>query len=65
MQRAKNEMDETGNSKVYRVSRKHYLANKGSVRCTFCKYHRNENVDRSNAGKSWKSNRKKKYRVKK
>lgn len=33
----------TSNNYVYNRLRKHYLANKGEIHCSFCGYHDNEN----------------------
>lgn len=41
MKRAKKEMEETSNSKVYKRARKELTCN-----CSFCKPHRNENASR-------------------
>lgn len=70
------ELHYTTNSKVYNILYKQHLANKGKIKCTFCKFHKSENNTENLYGgwlnnklkfPSWKlvSKNKKQYEFKK
>lgn len=35
--------ESTANRSVYKKAHKNELANKGEIKCSYCKYHKNEN----------------------
>lgn len=42
--KVKIEMETTTNSSVFRKAEKQYRANIGEIHCSYCPYHKNENI---------------------
>ena len=50
--RTRVDMDNTNIRSVYNKARKAFLAENGKIRCSYCKYHKNENSTRYGQFKS-------------
>jgi hypothetical protein len=46
------------NPSVWKMLWREYLEMKGEIQCAYCPFHKYENANRTNYGRSWKSNRK-------
>ena len=62
MHKPKSVMDTTDDKRIYNRARKAYLERIGKISCVLCPYHDKENQDHK-LQKSWKKNRKAKYRI--
>lgn len=57
------EFKTTNNRRVYNISRKHYLAVTGKIKCAICPYNHYENSVKKNDLKCWKRYRNTQYKT--